>query len=86
MSYLSVARWYVAWDRMISMRRQCAWCLRFMNDFGEPVSAPQPKNYELSHGMCRLCGSLWLEQAIHDTEPHKAQKHRPSISRIEDIK
>ena len=53
--------------------RQCAWCLRFMDGFGEPISVPQAKRYEVSHGMCRLCGSLWLEQVIRDTDKQEAE-------------
>lgn len=56
------------------MQRQCAWCLRFMDSFGEPVSAPQPKRYEVSHGMCRICGLLWLEQALRDTDEQEAKR------------
>ncbi len=48
------------------MERQCAWCLCLMNHLGEPISDPRPKDYAVSHGMCRGCGSLWLEQAIND--------------------
>jgi hypothetical protein len=58
------------------MERQCAWCLRLMNRFGEPISAPQPKRYEVSHGMCQVCGSLWLEQAIRDTAEREAAEKR----------
>jgi hypothetical protein len=43
-----------------------------MDRFGEPTSAPQPKRYEASHGMCRVCGTLWLEQAIRDTDEREA--------------
>lgn len=44
------------------MVRQCAWCLRLMNSRGEPTSAlPLPKIYEASHGICKVCGILWLE-------------------------
>ena len=51
------------------MQRQCAWCLRLMDNRGERISLhPVPKLYEATHGMCRICGSYWLEQAIRDTE------------------
>ena len=51
------------------MQRQCAWCLRMMNGRGERISLqPVPKLYEATHGMCRVCGMYWLEQAICDTE------------------
>ena len=42
--------------------RQCAWCLRLMNNAGERISSlPVPKNYEATHGICKLCGSQWLQ-------------------------
>jgi len=66
------------------MQRQCAWCLRFMDHFGEPISAPQPKRYEVSHGMCCVCGSLWLEQAIRNTDEQKAQQKQTLLSKIDD--
>lgn len=67
------------------MYRQCAWCLRFMNRFGEPISAPQPKRYELSHGMCLACGVLWLEQATRDTDERAAESpERPRARKIEE--
>jgi hypothetical protein len=44
------------------MVRQCAWCLRLMNSRGERTSAlPVAKIYEATHGICRVCGILWLE-------------------------
>ncbi|MBA2681831.1 MAG: hypothetical protein H0U76_25975 [Ktedonobacteraceae bacterium] len=49
---------------MAAMVRQCAWCLRLTNHLGEQLSAtPMPKLYEATHGMCQVCGVLWLEQA-----------------------
>ena len=55
------------------MQRQCAWCLRLMDSIGEPISPiPVPKIYKASHGICRICGNLWLEQALQDTEPQQA--------------
>lgn len=68
------------------MERQCAWCLRFMDNFGEAVSTPQPKRYEVSHGMCRLCGLLWLEKALCDTDEQEAKQKEPSLREIEDRK
>src|SRR5256885_9984017 len=42
--------------------RQCAWCLRLMNSRVERTSAlPVAKIYEATHGICRMCGVLWLE-------------------------
>lgn len=59
------------------MVRQCAWCLRLMNSAGERTSLlPVPKMYEASHGMCRVCGGLWLEQAL-DNEDVKSQSAVP---------
>ena len=66
-------------EMMEHMQRQCAWCLRFMNRFGEPVSAPQAKHYEVSHGMCLACGTLWLERAIRDTEEREAELRQKSL-------
>ncbi len=44
------------------MVRQCAWCLRLINNVGERTSVlPMPKIYEASHGMCQVCGASWLE-------------------------
>ena len=40
-----------------------------MDNRGERLSLhPVPKLYEATHGMCRICGSYWLEQAMRDTE------------------
>jgi hypothetical protein len=65
-------------------QRQCAWCLRFMDHFGEPISVPQPKRYEVSHGMCRICGSLWLEQAIRDTDAQEAKQKEKLALEVEE--
>ena len=47
------------------MVRQCAWCLRLMNNAGEHLSpAPLPKIYEATHGICGVCGVRWMEQAM----------------------
>lgn len=47
------------------MERQCAWCLRLIGEMGERVSlAPLPKSYEASHGICEVCGALWMEQVL----------------------
>lgn len=44
------------------MVRQCAWCLRLINEVGERTSAfPIPKIYEATHGICKICGTSWLE-------------------------
>ncbi len=52
------------------MQKQCAWCLRLMDSIGEPVSSiPVPKIRKASHGICKICGDLWLEKALQDTQP-----------------
>lgn len=44
------------------MVRQCAWCLRLINSLGEHTSLlPVPKMYEATHGICQVCGILWLD-------------------------
>jgi hypothetical protein len=49
----------------MNMLRQCAWCLRLIDQVGERLSAqPLPKLYEASHGMCGVCGALWMEQVL----------------------
>jgi hypothetical protein len=53
----------------MALMRQCAWCLRLMNDDGERISQhPMPKQYNATHGMCCICGVLWLEQMAHDMD------------------
>lgn len=53
------------------MMRQCAWCLRMINGLGERISlAPLPKLYEASHGICCVCGTLWIEQALVTDTAH----------------
>jgi hypothetical protein len=47
------------------MVRQCAWCLYLINCSGERLSAsPLPKLYEASHGICGVCGVMWIARAI----------------------
>ena len=47
------------------MVRQCAWCLRLMDSGGMRISSmPVPKIYAASHGMCQVCGALWLEDVL----------------------
>lgn len=47
------------------MVRQCAWCLRLIDDAGDRLSlAPLPKLYEASHGICDTCGKQWMEQVL----------------------
>jgi hypothetical protein len=63
-------------EEVVFMERQCAWCLRLMDEFGEPVSTPQPKQYKISHGMCRSCGSHWLAQALLNTVEQDVDKKK----------
>ncbi|HLH61996.1 MAG TPA: hypothetical protein VKV20_09955 [Ktedonobacteraceae bacterium] len=58
------------------MQRQCAWCLRLIDDFGKRISAPVDKTYNATHGMCTVCGDIWLEEVLQDTE-----KQRVPVSR-----
>ena len=40
-----------------------------MDDFGIRLSSlPVPKTYEASHGMCKVCADIWLEEVLQDTE------------------
>lgn len=58
----------------MSMIRQCAWCLRLMNDDGERTTHhPVPKIYEATHGMCAVCGMLWMEQVMRDQESNMSE-------------
>jgi hypothetical protein len=48
------------------MVRQCAWCLHLINNVGERLSLqPVPKSYDATHGMCRICGAVWLGKAVN---------------------
>ena len=52
------------------MVRQCAWCLRLIDGAGERISpSPLPKLYEATHGMCGVCGTLWMEQVLGSESP-----------------
>ena len=47
------------------MVRQCAWCLHLIDGDGQHVSSlPQPKLSAASHGICYVCGMLWLEEVL----------------------
>ena len=47
------------------MVRQCAWCLCLIDCTGERLSlSPLPKLYEASHGICSICGTLWMARAM----------------------
>jgi hypothetical protein len=55
---------------VLIMLRQCAWCLRLIDLAGERISTqPLPKLYEASHGMCSVCGILWIEQMMSSQAP-----------------
>ena len=57
------------------MQRQCAWCLRLLDSIGDPISTmPVPKIRKASHGMCKTCGNLWLEQALQNTQPQAVNR------------
>jgi hypothetical protein len=57
------------------MVRQCAWCLCLINEAGRRVSpTPLPKLYEATHGICSVCGIVWMEQALTQAaNPQKAK-------------
>ena len=47
------------------MVRECAWCVRLIDGAGERISPSRlPKLYEATHGMCGVCGTLWMEQVL----------------------
>ena len=53
----------------VAMKRQCAWCLCLIDDLGMRISSlPVPKTYNASHGMCTVCGDIWLEEVLQETE------------------
>ncbi len=55
----------------VVMIRQCAWCLRLIDGAGMRISQqPLPKLYEASHGMCSVCGGLWMGQALGSAESY----------------
>src|SRR5947209_16680590 len=57
----------------VTMKRQCAWCLRLIDDLGVRLSSsPVPKTYEASHGMCKVCADIWLEEVLQETEKQPA--------------
>ena len=66
------------------MIRQCAWCLRLIDNVGERISQHSlPKLYEASHGMCSVCGSLWMEQALDTAEPYSnSEEHTHSNKKL----
>ena len=66
------------------MQRQCAWCLRLIDDFGVRISVmPVAKTYEASHGMCTVCAGIWLEEVLQDTEKQRvALSHPPQAETI----
>ena len=49
------------------MVRQCAWCLHLIDCTGERLSSsPLPKLYEASHGICCVCGAMWMARATEN--------------------
>ena len=45
------------------MIRQCAWCLYLLDADGMRIAVlPLPSLYEATHGMCNVCGKLWMDQ------------------------
>lgn len=64
-----------------------------MDNEGERISQqPLPKLYNATHGMCCVCGVLWLEQMAHDmgldmfdlwaTDDRETPAHLPAVEAI----
>lgn len=63
------------------MVRQCAWCLRLIDSAGERVSLlPLPKLYKASHGMCGVCGTLLMEQAMQTPGTETSRETRKPVA------
>ena len=63
------------------MVRQCAWCLRLIDGAGERISpTPLPKLYEASHGICGVCGTLWMEQVMAQPTQSTSQRNNEEAS------
>ena len=61
------------------MVRQCAWCLRLIDDNGERISLlPLPKLYDASHGMCGICGRSWMEEVMGEQREQQTQGTKAS--------
>lgn len=57
--------WEEAEQAEPQMLHQCAWCLRLMNEHGEPIASRVPsKLYEATHGMCSECGEQWVADVM----------------------
>ena len=68
-----------AWEKAeqggSQMLHQCAWCLRLMNEQGEPTaSRALSKLYEATHGMCSECGEQWVADVMRLDESGEYQK------------
>lgn len=51
------------------MIRQCAWCLYLLDAEGMRIAVlPLPSLYEATHGMCNVCGKLWIDQIQDSSE------------------
>lgn len=65
------------------MVRQCAWCLCLIDCTGERVSSsPLPKLYEASHGICTVCGMMWMARAIENNTgqgPLSQSEHKEQV-------
>ncbi len=77
----------------MTLTRQCAWCLCLMDNEGERISQqPLPKLYNATHGMCCVCGVLWLEQMARDmgldmfdlwaTDDRETPAHLPVVEAV----
>lgn len=65
------------------MIRQCAWCLRLIDGAGARISQqPLPKLYEASHGICSVCGWLWMDQVAGAAEPYANPEEHTKSKRL----
>jgi hypothetical protein len=57
-----------------------------MDSSGERISSrPLPKIYEASHGMCKSCGNLWLEQALQEIQVQAATHPLPMRAELSGV-
>lgn len=71
------------------MIRQCAWCLYLLDADGMRIAVlPLPSLYEATHGMCNVCGKLWMDQVQDDSvverrEISSAQKITELVAQLQ---
>ena len=66
------------------MIRQCAWCLYLLDAEGMRIAVlPLPSLYEATHGMCNVCGKLWMDQVQDGSAA--VQRDIPSTRRFTEL-